>query len=167
MRKTFCFYYPNSKVLSWSWGTLRAGPLCSTARARATSRWSSSCWITMPMPMSSECLPSSQNYCSTPFRVFHDMSFMQREPGSGFTPLMEAAASGHEIIVQYLLDHVSRFPSPNTVSTSHRQSYSTRKFARPWGWVMHKQEANFSAYTEVMPYDSDICYVLIIDRKLK
>lgn len=24
----------------------------------------------------------------------------------GFTPLMEAAASGHEIIVQYLLDHV-------------------------------------------------------------
>lgn len=33
-----------------------------------------------------------------------------REPGSGFTPLMEAAASGHEIIVQYLLDHVSRPP---------------------------------------------------------
>lgn len=26
---------------------------------------------------------------------------------SGFTPLMEAAASGHEIIVQYLLDRVS------------------------------------------------------------
>lgn len=30
-----------------------------------------------------------------------------REPGSGFTPLMEAAASGHEIIVQHLLDRVS------------------------------------------------------------
>lgn len=30
-----------------------------------------------------------------------------REPVFGFTPLMEAAASGHEIIVQYLLDHVS------------------------------------------------------------
>lgn len=25
----------------------------------------------------------------------------------GYTPLMEAAASGHEIIVQYLLNHVS------------------------------------------------------------
>lgn len=30
-----------------------------------------------------------------------------REPISGFTPLMEAAASGHEIIVQYLLNHAS------------------------------------------------------------
>lgn len=30
-----------------------------------------------------------------------------REPLFGFTPLMEAAASGHEIIVQYLLDRVS------------------------------------------------------------
>lgn len=35
-------------------------------------------------------------------------SFMCREPGSGFTPLMEAAVSGHEIIVQNLLDHVSK-----------------------------------------------------------
>lgn len=34
-------------------------------------------------------------------------SRIRREPGSGFTTLMEAAASGHEIIVQYLLDHVS------------------------------------------------------------
>lgn len=30
-----------------------------------------------------------------------------REPVYGYTPLMEAAASGHEIIVQYLLNHVS------------------------------------------------------------
>lgn len=30
-----------------------------------------------------------------------------REPISGFTPLMEAAASRHEIIVQYLLSHAS------------------------------------------------------------
>lgn len=42
------------------------------------------------------------------FWDFHDSSLIHREPGSGFTPLMEAAASGHEIIVQYLLDHVSR-----------------------------------------------------------
>lgn len=40
---------------------------------------------------------------------FMTSSFTHREPGSGFTTLMEAAASGHEIIVQYLLDHVSRF----------------------------------------------------------
>lgn len=32
---------------------------------------------------------------------------LPREPVFGFTPLMEAAASGHEIIVQYLLDCVS------------------------------------------------------------
>lgn len=30
-----------------------------------------------------------------------------REPIYGFTPLMEAAAAGHEIIVQYFLNHVS------------------------------------------------------------
>lgn len=36
------------------------------------------------------------------------LSLTNREPGSGFTPLMEASASGHEIIIQYLLDHVSR-----------------------------------------------------------
>uniref|UniRef100_A0A8D0L2I4 Uncharacterized protein n=1 Tax=Sphenodon punctatus TaxID=8508 RepID=A0A8D0L2I4_SPHPU len=30
-----------------------------------------------------------------------------KEPVFGYTPLMEAAASGHEIIVQYLLNHVS------------------------------------------------------------
>ena len=35
------------------------------------------------------------------------MSLPIREPISGFSPLMEAAASGHEIIVQYLLEHVS------------------------------------------------------------
>lgn len=40
--------------------------------------------------------------------LFITFSLVHREPGSGFTPLMEAAASGHEIIVQYLLDHVSR-----------------------------------------------------------
>lgn len=33
--------------------------------------------------------------------------FLSREPVYGYTPLMEAAASGHEIIVQYLLNHVS------------------------------------------------------------
>lgn len=33
--------------------------------------------------------------------------FFPREPVYGYTPLMEAAASGHEIIVQYLLNHVS------------------------------------------------------------
>lgn len=32
---------------------------------------------------------------------------LPREPVYGYTPLMEAAASGHEIIVQYLLNHVS------------------------------------------------------------
>jgi len=32
---------------------------------------------------------------------------LSREPVYGYTPLMEAAASGHEIIVQYLLNHVS------------------------------------------------------------
>lgn len=36
----------------------------------------------------------------------HVCSF-SREPVYGYTPLMEAAASGHEIIVQYLLNHVS------------------------------------------------------------
>uniref|UniRef100_A0A2K5U4E1 Ankyrin repeat and sterile alpha motif domain containing 3 n=3 Tax=Cercopithecidae TaxID=9527 RepID=A0A2K5U4E1_MACFA len=30
---------------------------------------------------------------------------VQREPIYGFTPLMEAAAAGHEIIVQYFLNH--------------------------------------------------------------
>lgn len=30
-----------------------------------------------------------------------------REPTYGFTPLMEAAAAGHEIIVQYFLNYVS------------------------------------------------------------
>ncbi|KAI2576957.1 ankyrin repeat and sterile alpha motif domain containing 3 [Homo sapiens] len=30
---------------------------------------------------------------------------VQREPICGFTPLMEAAAAGHEIIVQYFLNH--------------------------------------------------------------
>lgn len=34
---------------------------------------------------------------------------LSREPLCGYTPLMEAAASGHEIIVQYLLNHVSAF----------------------------------------------------------
>lgn len=66
--KAFCFSYPKSKVLSWSWRTLKAGPPCSTARAQATSRWSSSCWITTPMPMSSEGRHSSWTYCYTPFR---------------------------------------------------------------------------------------------------
>ncbi len=42
--------------------------------------------------------------------VFITFPFILREPGSGFTPLMEAAASGHEIIVQNLLDHVSSLP---------------------------------------------------------
>uniref|UniRef100_A0A2K6D843 Ankyrin repeat and sterile alpha motif domain containing 3 n=1 Tax=Macaca nemestrina TaxID=9545 RepID=A0A2K6D843_MACNE len=32
---------------------------------------------------------------------------VQREPIYGFTPLMEAAAAGHEIIVQYFLNHVN------------------------------------------------------------
>lgn len=35
------------------------------------------------------------------------MCVLSREPAYGYTPLMEAAASGHEIIVQYLLNHVS------------------------------------------------------------
>lgn len=45
--------------------------------------------------------------------LFIIISLICREPGSGFTPLMEAAASGHEIIVQYLLDHVSKSLSTN------------------------------------------------------
>lgn len=57
------------------------------------------------------------NYCCITkicFRV--TLSFICREPGSGFTLLMEAAASGHEIIVQYLLDHVSRSPFKSTLA---------------------------------------------------
>lgn len=38
---------------------------------------------------------------------FTNLCLIHREPGSGFTPLMEASASGHEIIVQYFLDQVS------------------------------------------------------------
>lgn len=59
--KDFCFSYSYSKVPSWSWRTVEAGLLCFIARAQATSRWSSSCWIKMPMPMSSECISLSQN----------------------------------------------------------------------------------------------------------
>lgn len=62
----------------------------------------------MPMPMSSECIHFSKTVQrSNQAEVFITFSSIHREPGSGFTPLMEAAASGHEIIVQNLLDHVS------------------------------------------------------------
>lgn len=50
-------------------------------------------------------------------------SLVRREPLSGFTPLMEAAASGHEIIVQCLLDHVSGL-SAKTTNLSRVAVYS-------------------------------------------
>lgn len=54
--------------------------------------------------------------------LFIIICLIRREPGSGFTPLMEAAASGHEIIVQYLLDHVSKLLSTNfTVELQHQE----------------------------------------------
>lgn len=43
-----------------------------------------------------------------------------KEPGSGFTPLMEAAASGHEIIVQYLLDHKVKVDQRNAKGETAR-----------------------------------------------
>ncbi|CAJ1080863.1 ankyrin repeat and SAM domain-containing protein 3 isoform X2 [Xyrichtys novacula] len=43
-----------------------------------------------------------------------------KEPGSGFTPLMEAAASGHEIIVQYLLNHKVKVDDRNAKGETAR-----------------------------------------------
>lgn len=61
-------------------------------------------WVFLFIPQLLQC--SFQN-------IFVTFSSIHREPGSGFTPLMEAAASGHEIIVQCLLDHVSMLPFKN------------------------------------------------------
>uniref|UniRef100_A0A3Q3VV96 Uncharacterized protein n=1 Tax=Mola mola TaxID=94237 RepID=A0A3Q3VV96_MOLML len=56
---------------------------------------------------------------------------IKKEPGSGFTPLMEAATSGHEIIVQYLLDHVSS-GNLQTVLQSLRRLSATEKVSVSW-----------------------------------
>lgn len=132
--KDFCLSYSYSKVLSWSWRTVEAGLLCFTAQAQATRRWSSSCWTTMPMPTSSECIHFSETVQrSNQAEVFITFSTIHREPGSGFTPLMEAAASGHEIIVQNLLDHVSFLLHKCALYHSRHRATAQRSF---WGVVM-------------------------------
>ncbi|OWJ99770.1 hypothetical protein Celaphus_00015990 [Cervus elaphus hippelaphus] len=50
-----------------------------------------------------------------------------REPVYGFTPLMEAAAAGHEIIVQYFLNHGVR------VDTRDHSGATARMLARQYG----------------------------------
>lgn len=58
--------------------------------------------------------------------VFITFSFIHREPGAGFTPLMEATASGHEIIVQFLLDHVRGFLPTHILSKTALQHQEMR-----------------------------------------
>lgn len=151
---TASLFSSQSKVPSWSWRTVGAWLLCFTVRAQATSRWSSSCWITTLMPTSSEFVHSSKMRC-LPHR-FNAFSFTHRVPGSGFTPLMEAAASGHEIIVQNLLDHVSWWPRqicslPSSTTFSHN-----------WWLVMvsHKERSHCAAHTGA-------CFAWIVSRKWK
>uniref|UniRef100_A0A8D2DKN1 Ankyrin repeat and sterile alpha motif domain containing 3 n=1 Tax=Sciurus vulgaris TaxID=55149 RepID=A0A8D2DKN1_SCIVU len=52
---------------------------------------------------------------------------VQREPVYGFTPLMEAAAAGHEIIVQYFLNHGVR------VDTRDHNGATARMLAKQYG----------------------------------
>ncbi|PNJ16608.1 ANKS3 isoform 2 [Pongo abelii] len=52
---------------------------------------------------------------------------VQREPIYGFTPLMEAAAAGHEIIVQYFLNHGVKLDA-----TDHRGA-TARMLAKQYG----------------------------------
>uniref|UniRef100_A0A8C6B917 Ankyrin repeat and sterile alpha motif domain containing 3 n=1 Tax=Monodon monoceros TaxID=40151 RepID=A0A8C6B917_MONMO len=52
---------------------------------------------------------------------------VQREPVYGFTPLMEAAAAGHEIIVQYFLNHGVK------VDTRDHSGATARMLAKQYG----------------------------------
>uniref|UniRef100_A0A452RNQ1 Uncharacterized protein n=1 Tax=Ursus americanus TaxID=9643 RepID=A0A452RNQ1_URSAM len=52
---------------------------------------------------------------------------VQREPVYGFTPLMEAAAAGHEIIVQYFLNHGVR------MDTRDHSGATARMLAKQYG----------------------------------
>uniref|UniRef100_A0A8C2RLE7 Ankyrin repeat and sterile alpha motif domain containing 3 n=1 Tax=Capra hircus TaxID=9925 RepID=A0A8C2RLE7_CAPHI len=52
---------------------------------------------------------------------------VQREPVCGFTPLMEAAAAGHEIIVQYFLTHGVK------VDTRDHSGATARMLAKQYG----------------------------------
>uniref|UniRef100_A0A5F5PFK8 Ankyrin repeat and sterile alpha motif domain containing 3 n=1 Tax=Equus caballus TaxID=9796 RepID=A0A5F5PFK8_HORSE len=52
---------------------------------------------------------------------------VQREPIYGFTPLMEAAAAGHEIIVQYFLNHGVQ------VDTRDHSGATARMLAKQYG----------------------------------
>lgn len=72
---------PKSKALSWSRRTVEAGRPCFTAPAQATSRWSSSCWITTQMPTSSEGLHSSPTPTSSMSSFYEPFS---RQQGARF-----------------------------------------------------------------------------------
>ena len=57
--------------------------------------------------------------------------FVYREPHRGFTPFIEAAAAGHEIIVQYFLLHVSSIKYmayASAVYVPYILDYKLRKF---------------------------------------
>lgn len=76
-------FFPTwSKALSWSARTAEDGRPCSTARAQDTSRWSSSCWITMQTQTSSESFCWSQKWRDTVGISEHTLLFHQQ--GAGF-----------------------------------------------------------------------------------
>lgn len=56
----------------------------------------------------------------------HILSLFTREPSLGLTPFMEAAAEGHEIIVQLFLQHVSlSIMCSKNIYAMHLQNTST------------------------------------------
>uniref|UniRef100_A0A5F9CJ73 Ankyrin repeat and sterile alpha motif domain containing 3 n=1 Tax=Oryctolagus cuniculus TaxID=9986 RepID=A0A5F9CJ73_RABIT len=68
---------------------------------------------------------------------------VQREPVYGFTPLMEAAAAGHEIIVQYFLNHGVK------LDTRDHNGATARMLARQYGHM--KIVALMDTHSPVLP----------------
>uniref|UniRef100_A0A2K6FMP2 Ankyrin repeat and sterile alpha motif domain containing 3 n=1 Tax=Propithecus coquereli TaxID=379532 RepID=A0A2K6FMP2_PROCO len=68
---------------------------------------------------------------------------VQREPIYGFTPLMEAAAAGHEIIVQYFLNHGVK------VDTRDHSGATARMLAKQYGHM--KIVALMDTYSPSLP----------------
>ncbi|KAL2766517.1 ankyrin repeat and SAM domain-containing protein 3 isoform 2 [Daubentonia madagascariensis] len=68
---------------------------------------------------------------------------VQREPICGFTPLMEAAAAGHEIIVQYFLNHGVK------VDTRDHSGATARMLAKQYGHM--KIVALMDTYSPSLP----------------
>ncbi|XP_061765237.1 ankyrin repeat and SAM domain-containing protein 3 isoform X3 [Nerophis ophidion] len=78
-----------------------------------------------------------------------------REPGSGFTPLMEAAASGHEIIVQHLLDHKVKVDERNAKGETARALAMTYGYTKIASLIDSRSPRNKAGHFEDLSSSED------------